>query len=239
MARIRWIRQDITVELFTHSWKQSSVILTIQGSDPNAGTVVVGGHMDSTAGFGGNPDTMVAPGAEDNASGISSLTEALRVLLANDFKPRQTVKFMAYAAEEGGLLGSKDIVKKVKSANTKITGVMQFDMTNSKVRPADIYIITDYTNAELNQYVMNLAKEYLPELKVDQAKCGYGCSDHASWYQQGYSASHPHESGVAGRFLHTERDTIQNADPTGQHGLKFAKLALVFAAELGNAADLD
>jgi len=39
--------------------------------------------------------------------------------------------------------------------------------------------------------------------------------------------------------IHTAGDTIQNSDPTGEHANKFAKLALVFAAELGNAPDLE
>jgi len=231
-------RKDVTVEQFTHTWKQPSVILTIPGSDPKAGTVVVGGHMDSTTGSS-DPETMVAPGADDNASGTASLTEALRVLLANDFKPRQTVKFMAYAAEEAGLLGSKDIVEKIKSANTKITGAMQLDMTNYKGGISDIYLVTDYTNAEQNQYLIDLAKEYLPELEIGKMICGYACSDHASWHQNGYRASFPHETNTGNKNAHTVGDIIQNADPTGGHALKFAKLALIFAAELGNAADLE
>ncbi len=44
-------RTDVTVEQFTHAgWPQKSVILTIKGSDPAAGTVVLGGHIDSTIG---------------------------------------------------------------------------------------------------------------------------------------------------------------------------------------------
>jgi len=233
-------RKDVTVELFKHTWKQPSVILTIQGTDPKAGTVVVGGHMDSST-YGGNPDAMVAPGADDNASGTSSVTEALRVLLANDFKPRQTVKFMGYAAEEAGLLGSRDIAQKFKSANVKITGVLQLDMTNFKGSAGDLYVMTGTTTAEQDQYLVDLAKEYLPELTIAKTSGCSGCSDHASWLQRGYRASFIAESEMRNfnKNIHSAKDTIQNSDPTGQHALKYAKLALVFAAELANAADLE
>jgi len=132
-------------------------------------------------------------------------------------------------------------VAKIKAANTKITGVMQLDMTNYKGSTGDIYIMTDFTNAEQNKYLTNLAKEYLPELKLGETRCGYGCSDHVSWNRQGYRVSFPHESEMSksNKRIHTAGDTIQNSDPTGEHANKFAKLALVFAAELGNAPDLE
>jgi len=75
-------------------------------------------------------------------------------------------------------------------------------------------------------------------LKLGEKKCGYACSDHASWHQQGYRASFPNESSGY-KFAHTPSDLIQNADPKGEQALTFAKLALAFAAELGNAADLE
>jgi leucyl aminopeptidase len=103
-------RSDIRVEQITHrAWPQKSVMLTIQGSDPAAGIIVLGGHLDSTDGSARENNR--APGADDNASGIASLTEALRVLLANNYQPKRTIKFIAYAAEEEGLLGAKAIVK--------------------------------------------------------------------------------------------------------------------------------
>ena len=54
---------------------------------------------------------MDAPGADDDASGIATLTEVIRVALANGWKPKRTVKFMGYAAEEVGLRGSNAIAQ--------------------------------------------------------------------------------------------------------------------------------
>ncbi|WDD91602.1 M28 family metallopeptidase [Burkholderia sp. FERM BP-3421] len=229
-------RADVTVEQFAHSgWPQKSVILTIKGSDPSAGTVVLGGHLDSTVGR--TTENSRAPGADDDASGIASLTEALRVLLANQYKPKRTIKFIGYAAEEAGLLGSNAIARQFRAQNVNVVGVLQLDMTNYKGDPKDIYLITDNTSSAQNTYVANLAKTYLPELSVGTSSCGYACSDHASWNAQGYAASFPFEADKNDSpYIHTVNDTLQNSDSQGNHALKFGKLALAYAVDLGDGA---
>lgn len=226
-------RADITVEQFAHTgFPQKSVILTIRGSDPAAGTVVLGGHLDSTVGR--TTENTRSPGADDDASGIASLTEALRVLLANHYKPNRTIKFVGYAAEEAGLLGSKAIAKQFRAQNANVVGVLQLDMTNYKGDPKDIYLITDYTNASQNTYLTNLANTYLPELAIGTSQCGYACSDHASWNAQGYPASFPFEADQNDSpYIHTVNDTLENSDRQANHALKFGKLALAYAVDLG------
>ena len=94
-------RDDVLVEFYEHSFtQQKSVIVTIPGLEFPEEIIVIGGHIDS--GDFWNPYD--APGADDNASGIATLTETLRILLANDFKPKRTVQIMAYAAEEIGFM---------------------------------------------------------------------------------------------------------------------------------------
>ncbi|KWA17720.1 M20/M25/M40 family metallo-hydrolase [Burkholderia territorii] len=226
-------RSDIAVEQFAHTgFPQKSVILTIRGSDPAAGTVVLGGHLDSTVGR--TTENTRSPGADDDASGIASLTEALRVLLANGYRPKRTIKFVGYAAEEAGLLGSKAIAKQFRTQNANVVGVLQLDMTNYKGDPKDIYLITDYTNAAQNTYLTNLAKTYLPELAIGTSQCGYACSDHASWNAQGYPASFPFEADQNDSpYIHTVNDTLENSDRQANHALKFGKLALAYAVDLG------
>jgi len=71
----------------------------------------------------------------------------------------------------------------------RVVGVMQLDMTAFKGSAQDLWLYTDYTNAAQNQFVANLAANYLPNLTVGYDACGYGCSDHASWHNAGYVAS--------------------------------------------------
>ncbi|MBN3004755.1 M20/M25/M40 family metallo-hydrolase [Chromobacterium alkanivorans] len=229
-------RGDVTVEQFAHSaWPQKSVILTIKGKDNAAETLVLGGHLDSTVG-NGTGETSRAPGADDDASGIASLTEVIRVLLANNYQPRRTIKFMAYAAEEVGLRGSSDIANRYKQQKVNVVGALQLDMTNYQGSAEDIFLFTDYTNASQNTFLANLAKAYLPNLKVGYSSCGYACSDHASWHKNGYPASFPFESAFnqSNPNIHTVRDTLASAGNQARHALKFSQLALAYAVELGS-----
>lgn len=230
-------RSDIKVELFTHSaWPQPSVIVTIEGSTYPDEIVILGGHADSIAGgmFGGARSH--APGADDNASGIATLTETLRIAVKNGFKPARTVQFMAYAAEEVGLLGSKEIANGFKRAGKKVVGVMQLDMTLRKgTSNMDIVMMSDFTNQSQNEFLGKLIDEYV-KVAWGYSKCGYGCSDHASWTNAGFPASIPFEStmGDINRAIHTNRDTMESSGGNANHAAKFAKLAVAYMVELAN-----
>jgi leucyl aminopeptidase len=229
-------RSDVTVEQVAHSgYPQKSVVLTIKGKDSAGEVLVLGAHLDSTIGSS-TGETSRAPGADDDASGVASLTEVIRVLMANNYQPRRTIKFMAYAAEEVGLRGSNDIATRHKQQKANVVGVLQLDMTNYQGNAEDIYIYTDYTNAAQNAFLGNLITTYLPALKVGYDQCGYGCSDHASWNKQGYAASLPFESSFSNYnpYIHTSKDTLANMGNQAQHALKFTKLALAYAVELGS-----
>jgi leucyl aminopeptidase len=229
-------RSDISVAQFTHpSWAQKSVILTINGTDNASEVVVIGGHLDSIN-TNGTTETTSAPGADDDASGIASMTEAYRAMLANGFKPRRTIKFIAYAAEEVGLRGSAEIAANFATNNINVVGVMQLDMTNYKGAANDIYVFTDYTDNAQNIFVEKLITTYQPGLTIGHDVCGYACSDHASWSNKGYYASMPFESSFAGdnKNIHTANDTFANTGSQALHALKFAKLAASFAIELGS-----
>jgi leucyl aminopeptidase len=229
-------RSDISVAQFTHSgYNQKSVIMTITGTDNPSEVVVMGGHLDSIN-LSGNGETSRSPGADDDASGIASLTEAVRAMIAAGYKPRRTIKIMGYAAEEAGLLGSKDIAANFKANNINVVGVMQLDMTNYRGSAKDVWIYTDYTDSQQNTFLASLLSAYMPTVTVGYSSCGYACSDHASWQNQGFPASIPFETlnGEDNPYIHTANDTLANSDSQANHALKFAKLAAAYAVELGS-----
>lgn len=228
----------IKVTRIAHSgYNQPSVMLEMTGSERPTELVVLGGHLDSINGAG-TTETTRAPGADDDASGIATLTEIIRVLASNNLQPKRSLRFYGYAAEEVGLRGSKDIATTAQSAASNVIGVMQLDMTNYKGGVEDIVLMTDYTNAALNSYIQSLISTYQPTIVQSTDVCGYGCSDHASWHNAGYPATMPFEAKFAkdNKNIHTVNDTLANSDSTGAHALKFAKLGLSFALELANAA---
>lgn len=227
------------VSRISHSgYPQRSVLLEVTGSEKPDEIVVLGGHLDSIV-SGGTGETTRAPGADDDASGIATLSEIIRVLSSAGLRPKRTIRFYGYAAEEVGLRGSKDIATAAANTAQKVIAAMQLDMTNFKGSAEDIVLMTDYTNANLNAYLQSLLNTYQPALRHSTDVCGYGCSDHASWHNAGFAAAMPFEARFAGsnKKIHSSNDTLANSDPTALHALKFARLGLSFVLELGNAVN--
>ncbi|MGN6150605.1 MAG: M20/M25/M40 family metallo-hydrolase [Lysobacteraceae bacterium] len=231
-------RTDVTSELFACSTcsTQPSVILTIRGNELPNEVVVLGAHLDSINVSAGGSNTQVAPGADDDASGIATLTEVIRVALASGWKPKRTVKFMGYAGEEVGLRGSNAIAQSFSAAGTNVVAVLQLDMTNYKpTTGTDMRLITDYSNASLQTFLTNLFDTYLAPTGLTRGTytCGYGCSDHASWTSAGYPSGMMFEGGGTSYFssIHSASDTLANMSNSAANSTKFAKFGLAFLGE--------
>jgi bacterial leucyl aminopeptidase len=227
-------RSDISIELFSHSWNQPSVIATIQGALLPDEIVIIGGHLDSIN--SSSPSNGRAPGSDDNASGIAVITEALRVMVESGYKPARTIKIMGYAAEEVGLRGSKAIAEQFSNNSQNVVGVVQFDMTGHQGSAGkDIVFMTDYTSSAQNNFMMQLIDTYLNDIVYATSACGYGCSDHASWHNQGYPASMPFESlmGDSNNRIHTSGDDLFDSN----HAFNFSRLAVTYLAELAKSDD--
>ena len=240
-------RNDVTVEMFTdcsNCSTQPSVIMTVQGTELAAEVVVVGGHLDSINGYGGGSQ-QVAPGADDDASGIATITEIARVALASGWQPRRTVKFIGYAAEEVGLRGSKAIAARFEADAVDVVGVLQLDMTNYRNgAPYDMQRISDNSNAALKGYFGDLFAAFLAPrgFVLTDVACGYGCSDHASWTTRGFPAGMVFEAGEPRTgsnplgdfpYIHSPDDTLANMGNSAQPSAKFAQFGLAFIGELG------
>ncbi|MBM3818674.1 MAG: M20/M25/M40 family metallo-hydrolase [Acidimicrobiia bacterium] len=98
---------ELRVELRTRNAEDDrnsyNVIADIPGQDPalRDQVVLVGAHLDSwhTAG-----------GATDNADGVASVMEAMRILAALKVRPRRTIRVALWGGEEQGLLGARAYV---------------------------------------------------------------------------------------------------------------------------------
>ncbi len=212
------------------STKQKSVKFSLTGKTQPNEIIVLGGHLDSINGWFG---TGRAPGADDNASGSASLVEALRVFLAHNIQPERTVEFYWYAGEESGLLGSAEIAQTAKRENKNIKAVLQLDMTLFPGNGANtIASMSDFTAPWLRDYMSQVNKTYLNITVLDD-KCGYGCSDHASWHRQGFATLFPTEATFNSVFqqIHTDKDVVSSV-MSFDHALIFSKIALIFAMDL-------
>jgi len=222
----------VEYELFNHnSIPQPSTITRIIGCDSSVVNeiVIIGGHEDSTS-----TDINNAPGADDDATGTATVMEMFRLFAQTNFCPRRTIEFHTYAGEEGGLIGSNNIAQAYNAEGINVISMVQFDMTsylNGGTNP--IALIQDYTNAQLNNFLSELLDAYVPDLPyVTNSRCGYGCSDHASWTSRGYPAAFPFEApfGDHNPLIHTARDV--NTGISEEKGARVLKLATAYLVEM-------
>jgi bacterial leucyl aminopeptidase len=224
-----------SITLIDHSrTRQKSVKLSFSGHKTPGQKIILGAHFDSIAGWGMGD----APGADDNASGSANLIEVAQIL-SQSRQPQKTIEFFWYAGEEGGLIGSGEIAKTYKAQNEKVIAVMQLDMTAFPGDgPFQIGSVTDYTTPWVREFLSRVNQAYF-QFKVNEFECGYGCSDHASWFRQGFETVAPFEARMQSmnRAIHTSKDRVQPSY-NFEHSAAFSKLALAFALELDHASDL-
>ncbi len=80
-----------------------NLLAEIPGTDLADEVVMIGAHFD----------TMHAgTGATDNAAGVAAMMEAMRILQAVKARPRRTIRLALWGAEEQGLLGSREYVRR-------------------------------------------------------------------------------------------------------------------------------
>lgn len=219
------------LEKISHqSTSQQSIRVRLTGKNAPEETVVLGAHLDS---INSSWSETRAPGADDNGSGSANLVEALRILVDLKTQPEKTVDFYWYAGEEGGLLGSAEIAQEEAAAKKKIIAVLQLDMT---LFPGDgefvLGSMTDFTSPALRNWFRSLNQNYIGAKIIDD-RCGYACSDHASWHRQGFPTLMPFEASFQRMFpdLHTVRDVIDHRS-NFKHSAMFSKIAIAFAMEL-------
>ena len=174
--------------------------------------VIVGCHLDSTAGYdaGYDPTTDTAPGADDDASGIAGSLAIARELARRTGQFRHTVRFCFFNAEEQGLIGSKAYAAYLKTYDAPIRAVICMDMigfnsdmnhifeihagyTDPAVRDLSVPIAECIANRAAALGALRSAQIYkgtvssggLDRNLVDGA---INRSDHAAFHQQGYPA---------------------------------------------------
>jgi leucyl aminopeptidase len=227
---------NLTVREFDHSWKQPSIIVRMEPANitnnEQHGILVLSAHQDSINQW--SPFLGRSPGADDDGSGTTTIFEALRILVREGFVPIKPIEFHFYAAEEGGLLGSQAVVATYKKAGTPVLGVYHADMTGYPSKTPSIGLSTDYIDTGLMKFVKKLVEAYC-DIPPIYTKCGYGCSDHASWTRAGYKAAFTFEGPFADHspYIHTTNDDVSTV--SFKHMAEFVKLAISFAVEMSHS----
>jgi Zn-dependent M28 family amino/carboxypeptidase len=121
-----------TAQRILHPTRIINVIATLSPSilNPHSSNriFIISGHYDSRA-SNVLDSTSVAPGANDDASGTALVMELARVFSTREVNA--TIKFVAFAGEEQGLIGSTQLAEKAKKEGWNIQGVFNNDIVGS------------------------------------------------------------------------------------------------------------
>lgn len=180
-----------------------NTVATLPGTDPSAPQVLITAHMDSTRLWGSSAH---APGADDNASGTSAMLAVARAFTG--FRFTSTVKFIAFHAEEVGLIGSKAYAAAAAERGDAISGVLNMDMLGFGSQ-GKMEVLGDEQSAELVEIAKSLGQPVTDLEVVNTIKPNFWYSDHSSFWRKGYRAVLITEwLDDFNNHIHTTRDTF-------------------------------
>ncbi len=96
--------------------QSGNVVAEVPGSDPDAGIITIGGHLDSWD---------LATGAIDDASGLGITTAAAKRIM-DAGQPRRTIRVVWFGAEEVGGCGGPDYFARRKDERHALTAESDF-----------------------------------------------------------------------------------------------------------------
>lgn len=190
--------------------------------------VVCGAHYDSYNKNPGDPDSLLAPGADDNASGTAGIMETARLLAPCTFE--RSVIFCHFGSEEIGLIGSAAYAKDCAEQLMDIVGYFNLDMIGYLEEGSDIHVNLLYRTRDsiIADYVFNFCDVYYPEMRVWQSWLPGGSdSDYSSFNRNGYASIQPFENTHhSSPFIHTPNDILGVSVNSMEQVKRFTELNL-------------
>ena len=172
-----------------------NVVAVLPGNGPLAEeTLVLGAHYDHL-GFGGSGSLAfttkkeIHNGADDNGSGTAVLMEVARQLtLRHAQQPlARRIVFIAFTAEESGLIGSERYVKDPLYPLNQTVAMLNLDMVG-RLRQERLTVSGTGTATEFDPLIDRLGTKHA--FSIVKKPGGYGPSDHASFYQRSIPVLH-------------------------------------------------
>ena len=204
------IKAEVMVKSEAFQGTAHNVVGIIPGSDEKLKHefIVLGTHLDHCGMW-----PRFTPGADDNASGSAVLMAIAHALGTAPVKPKRSLLFVLFAAEEMGLLGSQYFVDHLPEPVKKIHFMFNMDMVGS----GDSAFILRLKNYPEVEEIINQSRECL------QSKCpikgnkvtrpGRAGSDHAPFVAAGIPAMAVFASGGMHHGYHTDKDTVEWLTP--------------------------
>jgi hypothetical protein len=212
----------IETEIVEIRQKTSNVIGYLEGNDPvlKNEVLVLGAHYDHL-GWGGEgsgslrPDTVaIHNGADDNASGTAGLLELAQAFAARRHQLKRSILFIAFAAEELGLLGSAHFVKSPTLPLERLVAMLNMDMIG-RLNNRTLIVYGIGTSPGFEDLVRRQNRDSTFYLKLN--KDGFGPSDHASFYGKQIPVFH-FFTGIHGDY-HRPSDDVDKLNYEGMRSI--------------------
>jgi Zn-dependent M28 family amino/carboxypeptidase len=190
-------------------------------------TIVIGAHYDHLGEDGrGNslethPEGLVHNGADDNASGVAGLLELARHYSEDKKKEAYNFLFIAFSAEEAGLIGSKYFTNNPTIDLKTVHIMLNMDMIgrlNDSTNKLMVYGVG--TAPEL----VELVKKENQAFKIVTDSSGIGPSDHTSFYLKDLPVLH--------FFTGQHRDYHKSSDDIDKINFKGERSVLEYMTRL-------
>ncbi len=181
--------KSITITIdqkFINNYQSQNVLGYIKGSEYPDSFIVFSAHYDHLGKMGKD---VYFPGANDNASGVAMLLN-LSAHYSKKPQPKKTMVFIAFGAEEAGIIGSKYFVDNPLFGLNKINFVFNMDLMGTGSEGAMIVNGKVYKKQYNKLDDINKQNNYLPIIK-SRGKAAN--SDHY-WFS---------EKGVPSFFMYT------------------------------------
>lgn len=174
---------SVEIGLRTKTSKGTNVLGLLPGDGSSDEIIIIGAHMDHL-GYGGKGSGSLRPdedtihnGADDNASGIAGLLELAEKLSAKPLN--RAVLFIAFDAEEKGLLGSKHFVDNPVLDLENVAVMLNMDMIG-RLKDSTLTVGGTGTSPLFELLLDSLQQKH--QLNIAYSKEGFGPSDHSSFY---------------------------------------------------------
>lgn len=128
-------------------------------------------------------------GADDNASGVAAMLELARSMKGRKYR-KNNYLFIAFSAEELGLLGSKFFIKNSPVELKNINYVINIDMLGRIDSAKQSLMIYGTGTSPVWEPVFTKTKHDTTTLKLVKSASGLGPSDHASFYLENIPVLH-------------------------------------------------
>ena len=148
-----------------------NMVGVIEGNDPVLKNefIVIGAHYDHIGRISPENGDAIANGANDNASGTTTVLELARYF-GNAKVNKRSIIFALFSAEEKGLLGSKHLAKKLKATEMNLYAMLNYEMVGVPLGSKGyLMYVTGYEESNLaevsNTYAKGKLIGFLPTAK--------------------------------------------------------------------------